>query len=725
VASPSGGLAQLEPTGHAEGAGQRPYRVARGTTGPPPAAEAGGRTVAALVDPHAGAPGMKFSLPWRRRPPRGPVPGPADAALRDAAALRGDVATVFVRRHFARLDHRPVDELIARGGAEVVRIVPAGGLVLAARDLSRLGRRFAGTGRTVFVPGPGSRVAARQLDLVVVGPGSHAGSWVLLDGEMPGRGYATTGTGRLARDITTRDIDPGEGELVTWAAELSALPVSLFTQPGDSARSFGLELEFDLGPEVADAEWQKRMRRILADLRRFGLSAQTTIAGSHSTRLQGYTRDPGGWRLEMEPIIPYGGEVIAPILHLQSPDGQRTTWASIALVIAIVRRHGGTGGFRTAGHVHVGVGVGVGDFDRDPGRLGQLLGLVQGHQDALSQPPGDRYHRRVTNVKPLPEPTGGYQAQAREQLNGRDRLWAVSLNPVALRQRQDKAAEGDHAEFRLWGGDLDLGAIQARVRLSLALTDTAARGGQLPARQPLGQHYRHASAADSAAALGRLLSLLPGAAALVRAQVMHLWQLSQWQPPLVPGIRGHGNLLWAGAVQDGPAWEGYSHAAAAYGAPVIILLPHGTERELASPPPDGPLPGWDPAAIKVTGEQQVTLRRQVETLRPRAGSRPVIIALHPAGTDDFARQGAWVVLPVRAEGRFRVTLRDGPPQQAGWHSEHGWELISPDGASRVLPGTVLDRAAVQDALAIARDLPETAPQGPAPHDREQGSGIGV
>jgi hypothetical protein len=220
VASPSGGLAQLEPTGHAEGAGQRPYRVARGTTGPPPAAEAGGRTVAALVDPHAGAPGMKFSLPWRRRPPRGPVPGPADAALRDAAALRGDVATVFVRRHFARLDHRPVDELIARGGAEVVRIVPAGGLVLAARDLSRLGRRFAGTGRTVFVPGPGSRVAARQLDLVVVGPGSHAGSWVLLDGEMPGRGYATTGTGRLARDITTRDIDPGEGELVTWAAEL-------------------------------------------------------------------------------------------------------------------------------------------------------------------------------------------------------------------------------------------------------------------------------------------------------------------------------------------------------------------------------------------------------------------------------------------------------------------------------------------------------------------------
>jgi hypothetical protein len=156
-----------------------------------------------------------------------------------------------------------------------------------------------------------------------------------------------------------------------------------------------------------------------------------------------------------------------------------------------------------------------------------------------------------------------------------------------------------------------------------------------------------------------------------------------------------------------------------------MFLPHGTERELASPPPGGPPPGWDPSAVKVTGEQQVTLRRQVEALRPRAGSRPVIIALHPARTDDFARQGAWLVRPVRADGRFRVTLQEGPPQQAGWHSEHGWELISPDGASRVLPGIVLDRAAVQDALAIARDLPETALQGPPPDDREQGPGIAV
>jgi hypothetical protein len=83
----------------------------------------------------------------------------------------------------------------------------------------------------------------------------------------------------------------------------------------------------------------------------------------------------------------------------------------------------------------------------------------------------------------------------------------------------------------------------------------------------------------------------------------------------------------------------------------------------------------------------------------------VVIALHPAGTDEFAQHGAWLVRPVQQDGRFRLTREGSSAQQAGWRSELGWELISPDGAGHDLQLTLLDRAAVQRALGIALAAP--------------------
>ncbi len=202
-----------------------------------------------------------------------PVP-PASSQVQEERApraggpgLRTDVLTMFAHRGVDGLDLTPAGEATADGDAQVVRIVPAGGLVLDAQALDLLRQHFEGRDQTVFVPGEGSRVEVRQLDLVVLGPGGGAGSWERLADEMPDRGYTTTGTGRLARDMRRLDIEPAEGELVTWAAELSALPVSLAAQPGDSARPFGVELEFDLGA-ITDAEWAERVARILATTRR-------------------------------------------------------------------------------------------------------------------------------------------------------------------------------------------------------------------------------------------------------------------------------------------------------------------------------------------------------------------------------------------------------------------------------------------------------------------------
>jgi hypothetical protein len=101
-------------------------------------------------------------------------------------------------------------------------------------------------------------------------------------------------------------------------------------------------------------------------------------------------------------------------------------------------------------------------------------------------------------------------------------------------------------------------------------------------------------------------------------------------------------------------------------------------------------------------------RSHLEDLGPQDGARPVIVALRRARSDQgFARQGAWLIHPARAG---RVTLRPGPPDHAGWHCPHGWELISPDGGRHALAGTLLDRPAVHQALGTARNL-TTAPSG--------------
>jgi len=133
-----------------------------------------------------------------------------------SAALRTDVLTLFAYRGVDQLNFTFVGRPTADAQAvQIVRIVPAGGLVLDEQDLAELRQKFKGTGRTVFVPSLGSRVEVRQVDLVVLGPGPGPGSWMRLANEMPDRGYATTGTGRLARDMTSLDIEPTEGELVT------------------------------------------------------------------------------------------------------------------------------------------------------------------------------------------------------------------------------------------------------------------------------------------------------------------------------------------------------------------------------------------------------------------------------------------------------------------------------------------------------------------------------
>src|SRR5260370_37641353 len=98
------------------------------------------------------------------------------------AALRTDVLTMFVHRGVDELDLTPVGQATADGGVQVVRIVPAGGLVLDERDLDELRQVFGGIALTGIVPGPGTRAGARQLDLLVAAPGPASGQSLRLTG---------------------------------------------------------------------------------------------------------------------------------------------------------------------------------------------------------------------------------------------------------------------------------------------------------------------------------------------------------------------------------------------------------------------------------------------------------------------------------------------------------------------------------------------------------------
>ena len=450
--------------------------------------------------------------------------------------MRTDVQTVFLRGEDGQLDFAPINAVLASADHRVVRIVPSGGLILDPAAVASLRERFTDAGRVAFVPSAASAdsadsaVLVRQYDLVVL----PTDSWVRLDEGPDDPAYGTTATGRLARDMTQLDIEPTEGELVTWAAELSAVPVTLTSQPGDSARSFGLRLPFDLHP---GQQREATMGRIIADLSRFGLTTQDGSSGSPST---GDTGDTSGWRLEYHDGVE--GGLVSPVLRSRRLDvavtPSRPVWTELALVIGIVRRHGGVVSEGASGHLH----IGVGDFGLDLDRMARMVGLVHAHQDALFRlalQPGARYDSGGWQARPLPELAGGHREQVRRLLQpGSEAAQdAFTLAPLAEGWTAGRASEGDRVESRFWAGDLDAGAIQARVRLWVAMADASEGVGQVPGPQSLGQHYGVADKTATVAALGALLLLLPKEAVFARAQVARLWALTDWLPPLTGGVR--------------------------------------------------------------------------------------------------------------------------------------------------------------------------------------------
>ncbi|MGH2690354.1 MAG: amidoligase family protein [Actinomycetota bacterium] len=204
------------------------------------------------------------------------------------------------------------------------------------------------------------------------------------------------------------------------------------------------------------------------------------MRGSRSPLQRGYHARPsdnraGLWRFEADATV--AGEIVQPISY-----DEPRTWAQLAQVCEIVRRHGGVATGRTGGHVH----VGVGDFDHTVGNHNNMLALFHAHEDVLyrlAQNPERPRHRGLAWCAPNRVAAAPYPDA--ESVHFSNRSHAIGVNFESVTGRQT-----DHVEFRMWDSSLDPGVIQAQVKLSLGLAHAAFRsmGERWGSQEAIGTH---------------------------------------------------------------------------------------------------------------------------------------------------------------------------------------------------------------------------------------------
>ena len=172
------------------------------------------------------------------------------------------------------------------------------------------------------------------------------------------------------------------------------------------------------------------------------------------------------------------GEVVSPILPYQ--DGtqaqRQRIWHDIALVLGVIRRHGGGNDSRAGGHVH----IDVGDYQRDPERMLGLIGLFRAFEDPLyrlAATPGETF-TRLGDAQPLPEPQPDENGRwVWPEFGYSGQQMALSLSPLRRDYLADRPAGTDHVEARLFDGflarQLGIGGVRARVEITRALADAA------------------------------------------------------------------------------------------------------------------------------------------------------------------------------------------------------------------------------------------------------------
>lgn len=250
----------------------------------------------------------------------------------------------------------------------------------------------------------------------------------------------------------------------------------------ESGQAFGVEIEYTI-PSKLDTNAINQ--KIALALYEANLTPSTTRGRYHSAKNAGYLYDThidangkGTWSLENDGSV--NGEIVSPRMY-DEPE----TWMKLEKVLTILAENGVKMSTKAGGHVHVGTGF----YKGDPKKYTELAKLATQHEDVLYRLAADPIrgvHRGGHYARPMPSNIEGGFAKIGDVSSSSNRK-GLSFTYVS----GDKT---DHPEFRIFDGTLDPGAVQAHIKLSVAMTHAAARiagqGNTKRNRELLGEHYK-------------------------------------------------------------------------------------------------------------------------------------------------------------------------------------------------------------------------------------------
>ena len=250
----------------------------------------------------------------------------------------------------------------------------------------------------------------------------------------------------------------------------------------ESGQAFGVEIEYTIPRSLNASEVNRRIGQQLLEANLIPSSIQSSY---HKAKDNGYLYDThvdangrGTWSLERDGSV--DGEIVSPRMY-DEPE----TWEKLEKVLTILSANGVKMSTKAGGHVHVGTGF----YKGDPSKYTELAKLVTQHEDVLYRLAADPIrgvHRGGQWSRPV---TPGAE-------NGFAKIGDVkgSTGRGALNFNYADGGAKDHPEFRIFDGTLDPGAVQAHIKLSVAMTHAAARiakkGNTHRTRERLGEHYK-------------------------------------------------------------------------------------------------------------------------------------------------------------------------------------------------------------------------------------------
>ena len=259
-------------------------------------------------------------------------------------------------------------------------------------------------------------------------------------------------------------------------------------------QAFGMEIEFEFPRSMSWSEMNAARQRIGQQLYDAGLTYDSRQLGYGASKRRGF-RDShtdengvGNWSFENDGSV-NGGELVTPGMY-DEPE----TWQKLAKAVEIIKANGGVASTHAGAHVH----VGTSGYSGNPAAYTELARLMTQHEDVmfrLASNPERGTHRRNSYAKGLPAvPAEGFSdiSSAHRWQPGR----YSSINFAGVRGDQT-----DHPEFRLFDSTLDPGAMQAQIKVAVAMTQAANRqagsGGTARRRETWGSHAERASARGS------------------------------------------------------------------------------------------------------------------------------------------------------------------------------------------------------------------------------------